>query len=376
MSVITTSIYDCYEYIIGLSHTEGDCHDPKTGFLLDYNTSYSGLYLDDLLPLSRVESLEKNVENVWYILNQCRDRGIKRFVSDAQAALMANYQLRNQPYNGIIGRIKHTKDRTLNATYAGVQFYCKDYRGAMLTINNIGTIMNYTGVVDVTVYDNIGNNYGPYTLNCVTDTLTLNTITPLELPLHNDYVENIRYYFMYKLAGNAPRNNDLHCNCGSVRPVFNPNRPYFTKSFGGRFNWANYVMIGGCETDELDFDENDYGACNYMNGLIFDVELRCHISKMLCDEDLDYEGDPTAMAIAFAVLYASGIDAIEKIFSDPRLNLTKIKDKEYLAVRQKEFEALYKEKITYIADTIDIRKTDCILCRNTGPTPHRKPLLV
>jgi len=374
MSIITTSIYDCYEYIIGLSRTEGSCYDPKTGFTLDYNTSYSGLYVDELEPLSRIASLEKTTENVWYVIDRCRDRGIKRFVADAQAALMSNYQLRNQPYTGIIGRVKHTKDRVLSETYAGVQIYCKDYRGAVLTVNNIGTIMSYTGTVDVTVYDNLGNVYGTYTLNCTEDTLTLNAITPLELPLHDDYIENIRYYFMYTVAG-APRNNDLHCNCGSFRPVFNPNRPYFTKSFGGRYNWANYIMVGGCETDALDFDVNDYGAGNYMNGLVFDVELRCHISEMLCDDTLDWIGDPTAMSIAFAVLYATGIEVIERLFSDPRLNLSKIVDREYLAVRQKEWEELYKEKIQYIVNTIDKHKTDCIICRNTGPTPARKPLL-
>jgi len=51
MSILTTSLYDCYEYIIGLSRTKGSCFDPKTGFEIDYNTSYSGLYLDEILPL-------------------------------------------------------------------------------------------------------------------------------------------------------------------------------------------------------------------------------------------------------------------------------------------------------------------------------------
>lgn len=376
MSIITTSLYDCYDYIIGLSCTEGSCYDPKTGFEIDYNTSYSGLYLDEILPLSRMASLEKPVENVWYVANRCRDLGIKRFVRDAQAAMMQMYRLRNQPYKGIVGRIKHKNDRSINTTYAGVEFYCKDYKGAYLTINQIGTIMSYTGTVDVTVYNNLGDTWGPYTLNCTEDTLAINTIDPLDLPLHDDYVDNLIYYFMYDATAGNPRNNDLCCNCGSFRPVFNPNRPYYTKSFSGRYGWANYVMVGGIETDELDFEQEEYGASIYMNGLIFDVELRCHIAGMLCETELDYQADPTAISIAYAILYASGIELIERMFMDPRLNPTKIVDREYMAVRQKEFEGKYKEHIEYIAKTIDSLQTDCIMCREPGAAPHRKPLLV
>lgn len=374
MSIITNTLYDCYDYIIGLSRTEGSCYDPKTGFTLDYNTSYSGLYLDELEPLSRVTSLEKTTENVWYILDRARDLGIKRFVRDGQQALMQEYKLRNQPFTGIIGRVKHTNDRTVNTTYAGVQFFCKDYRGAYMTVNNIGTIMSYTGTVDVTVYDNLGEDHGTYTLNCVADTLTLNSVD-ITLPLHDEYVDNIRYYFIYETAGGDPRNNDLSCNCGNFRPIFNPNKPYFNKSLGGRYGWANYVMVGGVETDELDFDETNYGGGSYMNGLIFDAEIRCHISGILCEDSLDFVGSPVAMSIAFAVLYASGIELIERFFSDPRLNITKIVDREYLAVRQKEWEEKYKEHVDYIAKTIDIFKTDCIICRETSPSVRRKPLL-
>ena len=375
MSIVTTSLYDCYEYIIGLSRTEGSCFDPKTGFEIDYNTSYSGLYLDEILPLSRMLSLEKATENVWYVANICRDLGIKRFVRDGQQKLMQYYRLRNQPYKGTIGRIKHKKDRAITQDYAGVQFYCKDYKGAYLTINNIGTIMSYTGNVDVTVYDNLGYAWGIYTLLCTEDELTLNPITPLDLPLHNEYVDNLIYYFVYDMAGGQPRDNDLSCNCGSFRPVFNPNKPYYTKSFSGRYGWANYVMIGGFETNELDFEQEEYCASLMMNGLIFDIELRCHISGILCDDELDYEASPTAISIAYAVLYASGIELIERMFSDPRLNTNKIVDREYLAVRQKEFEEKYIEHVEYIAKTIDPLKTDCIMCREPGSAPYRKPLL-
>lgn len=377
MSIIPSSRFDCYSYIIGLSRTPVDCYDPKTNHLLDWNTSYSGLYLDELQPLNRIESLEKQSTTVWDLLNRARENGIQQFVRDGQAALMKEYQLRSQPFKGIVGRLKAKKDRAITDTYAGVQFYCKDYKGGILTINSIGTIMNYTGTVDVMVYDNLGTLHETVTLNTTEDTLNLNALTtPIELPLHNDYIDNLRYYFVYKLTGTEqPRNNDLSCNCGNFRPVFNPNIPYYTKSYGGRYGWANYVMVGGSEMDDLDFDETDYGASQYMNGLIFDIEVKCHIAGILCYDELDYEADPVAISMAYAVQYAAGINLMEQFFSDPRLNLTKIVDREYIAVRQKEMQEKYDEHIEYIAKTIDINKTDCLTCRNHQHV-NRKPMIV
>ena len=81
-----------------------------------------------------------------------------------------------------------------------------------------------------------------------------------------------------------------------------------------------------------------------------------------------------AISIAYAILYASGIYLIESFFSDPRLNLSKIVDREYLAVRQKEMEEKYKEHVDYIGSAIDINKTDCLTCRNHQHV-NRKPLL-
>jgi len=377
MSIILTSRYDCYENIIGLSRTPVDCYDPKTGYELDYNTSYSGLYLDELQPLNRVKDLEKTLTTVWDILDNGRDNGIKQFVRDGQQELMKEYRLRHNPYKGIIGRIKAKLDRSITKTYAGVQFFCKDNVGTILKINSIGTIMNFTGTIDVTCYDNIGQSHGTVTLNTTADTLNLNSlITPFELPLHSDYCDNLRYYFVYELTGaQQPRNNDLCCNCGGFRPVFNPNIPYFNKSYGGRYGWANYVMVGGSEMNELDFDETDYGASQNMNGLIFDVDIKCHIAGILCRDELDFDADPVAISIAYAVLYASGIYLIEKFFSDPRLNLGKIIDREYLAVRQKEMDEKYKEHLIYIGKTIDVTKTDCIVCRDHQRIT-RKPMLV
>ena len=377
MSIITTSRFACYDNIIGLSRTPVDCYDPKTGHVLDYNTSYSGLFLDELQPLNRIVDLEKNMTTVWDILNRARENAIQQFVRDGQQAIMIESRLRYNAFKGIIGRIKAKKDRAITKNYAFVQFYCKDIAEAYITINSIGTMMNYTGTVDVMVYDNIGTLWTTLTLNTTADTLNLNALTtPLELPLHNDYCDHIRYYFVYELTGvQQPRNNDLSCNCGGFRPMFNVEKPYYSKSYGGPNGWANYIMVGGGETDVLDFDETDYGGSNYMNGLIFNVDIKCHIAGILCQDENDYIADPVAISVAYAVLYAAGILLIEQFFSDPRLNLGKIVDREYLAVRQKEMEVKYKEFIDYIGKTIDLTKSDCILCRDRQPIT-RKGMLV
>ena len=134
MSLIVSSLYDCYDYIIGLSRTECTCYDPKGDFTLDYNTSLSGLYLDELEPLKSLASLEKCEDDVWEIMDRSREDGIIAFVKDATRELMKWNKLRTQPYTGVIGRRTNTRDRGITNTYAGVHIIAKDIKAGSLTL--------------------------------------------------------------------------------------------------------------------------------------------------------------------------------------------------------------------------------------------------
>jgi hypothetical protein len=304
MSIIASTLYDCYDYIIGLSRTECDCYDPKESHLLDFNTSYSGLFIDELQPLKSLASLEKCEESVWEAMNRARENAIKMFVADGSRELMRHNEVRSQPYSGVIGRRTNTRDRALTTTYAGVHIICKKIVAGTFTLKKIYTAFNFTGTVAVTIADNIGNTWGPYTLNTTADTWVENDITDVTFPLHSELVDNLEYFIYYTLGANQPRNNDICCNCRK-NLLFSANRPYYLFGHNDAYRWADSMMVGGFDTDDISrFEEItfNYGGGNYMNGLNLEVDVDCDFGQTLCQDAMDFTSDPLAIATAYAIL--------------------------------------------------------------------------
>ena len=82
---------DCYENIIGLSRTECTCYDDDKP--ADFDTSESGLYLDELEPLDQLEGLD-NCEkgSVWEAMEKARENAVRFFIQDTNSKLLQTYQ--------------------------------------------------------------------------------------------------------------------------------------------------------------------------------------------------------------------------------------------------------------------------------------------
>jgi len=366
MSIITSTLYDCYDYVIGLSRTECTCWDPKGDHILDFNTSYSGLYLDELQPLPVMASLEKCEQDVWEIMSQARENAIKYYVSDASRELLKWNELREQPYTGVIGRRRNTSDRSIQNTYAGVHIVCKKIVGGELTLKKIYTAFNFTGTVSVTVADNLGNTYGPYTLNTTEDTWVENDITDLELPLWSDLVDNVEYFVYYTVGANQPRNNEICQDCPS-QLRYSINRPYYLLGHTDPYRWAESVMVGGFTTDDISkFDDitYEYGGNNFLNGLNLEIDIDCDFGLALCKDSLNFVSDPLAIATAQAVLYKAGELLVDSIMASPNMSYAKLINRDALLKEQALWVEKYKELIEYIGENTDIHKTDCMKCKD------------
>ncbi len=366
MSILPSPVNGCYDYVIGLSRTECDCQDPKGDYELDFNTSYSGLYLDEVHPLNNLTGLENcDNQDVWRIMALARERAVTTFVADTNALISKNYQLKYRPFTGVIGMVKNNKDMSLTSTYAGVIIHCKPIKSGVMVLNAIGTIFNLTGTVNVTIYDNLNTNHGTYTLNTIADTFVLNTLAaPLTLDLYSDYVEELDYFLVYTLGAIQPRNNDLSCNCDSFKPVYSLKFPYYTKRNLPKYGWANYVMVGGITTDDLDFMNAGLTGNNHMNGLTLTTEFRCKVGEALCKDELDFIGDPISGAIAHAILYRAAYHLADNILTSGEINRQSLMNREQLVEYQKEWVTKYNEMITYIVENLDVSKSDCIECRD------------
>lgn len=385
MSLIPISIYDCYDYIVGLSRTECTCQDPKGDFSLDYNTSYSGLYIDELEPLNVLSGLERCEDDVWEIMDRARENAIKSFVSDATRELLKNNQLRAQPYSGVIGRRTNTQDRSLSTTYAGVHIVCKRIVGGQLTINNLDLCFNYTGNIAIYLLDNldnttIANSIWNNTAAVTEDTWTripVQTIPApgedpedLVLPLWDDRVDNVEYFLIYQRtqfdASGQPRNNDL-CDRNNRVLCFCPNRPTYLYGHNDAYRWADSIMVGGFDTNNISrFDDitYNYGGSNYMNGINLDISIDCDIGLVLCKDSLNFLSDPLAIATAEAVQMKAAETLAMWILNSKEMTFAKLINRENLSREMLVWAAKYSERIEYIGLNTDITKTDCLQCKD------------
>jgi len=369
MSIISISLYDCYDYIIGLSRTECTCDDPKGDYELDFNTSYSGLYIDELQPLAISRALEKCEDDIWGILDRARQNAIKTFVKDAVRALIEHNELRVYPYTGVIGRRTNNRDRGITNTYAGVHIVCKKIVGGSLTLKKIYAAFNFTGTVAVTIADNLGNTWGPFTLNTTEDSWVENDIADTELPLWSDLVDNVEYFIYYTVGANQPRNNDVCCNCHKTM-AFAANRPYYLRGHNDAYRWAESIMVGGFTTSDISrFDDvtYDYGGNNYLNGLNLEVDINCDLGLVLCKDSLNFESDPLAIATAYAILYKTAEIIGDNIFSHPNMGYAKLVNRENLSREMMVWMNKYNDLIEYIGMETDVQKTDCLQCRDRRP---------
>jgi hypothetical protein len=367
MSIIPISLYDCYDYIIGLSRTECTCWDPKGDHTLDFNTSYSGLYIDELQPLPSLASLEKCEQDVWEAMNRSRENAIKSFVSDASRELLKWNELRVQPYTGVIGRRRNTQDRAITQTHAGVHIICKKIVGGYITLKKIYTAFNFTGTVAVTIADNLGNTWGPYNLNTTADSWVENDITDLELPLWDDLVDNLEYFIYYTLGANQPRNNEVCDDCKSRKLIFCANRPYYLLGHTDPYRWAESVMVGGFTTSDISrFDDItfDYGGNNFMNGLNLEIDIDCDFGMTLCMDALNFTSDPLAIATAEAILFKSAEMLVDHILASTSMSYAKLVNRESLMKEQALWVEKYRERIMYIGKNTDIGNTGCLKCKD------------
>jgi hypothetical protein len=363
-----SDVGDCLKHIVGISQTTCDCWD--AGKSSDYNESDTGLFITDLDALGTVDGLVNcEAGNVWDILEQSREEAIKFFIADANGLLLKNYKLKRQPYTGKIGETTNKNVKSLTNTFGGVMAYCADVLSGTVTINAIGTLFTQNGTIDVTVVDNLGNIYGTYSLNTTANQYCNNPIIPLVLELHSEEIGHIMYYFYYTYdVNNKPLRNQLHCNCGAFKPIWSVAKPYFNdSSIEPRYNWAKYMMIGGFETSNIsdlsDPDKAIYGSSD-LNGLTLDVNLQCKTSEVFCKDSINYDTNPLANAMGFAVKFKASHIILNKLLTTQNLNRDILINREAWLDMTKKFDAEYNKYLGWVVENIYIKTNDCFECKD------------
>lgn len=354
----------CWDNIIGLTRTECACYSNIPSAI-----SNSGLYLDELIQLRSIRDLVNCEENndIWDKMNRARENAIRIFIADVNADMLNYYKLKRQPFYGAIGRVKATGNLNLTAGYyAGCRVYCADIVSGIFNVKKIGTLFANTGTITLWIYNNLGELLNTLTLNTTANTHNINDVADIELPMHDSYIDNLEYYFIYQVGANAPKNNDIKCSCGRFRANFDTNRPYWYLTHSDRqYYWTYYAMAGGFYQSSIaDLTDVTSTTNNYMYGLTLECEFKCKVQETLCKDYFDFDANPLAISTAIAIRYKAGELLINDILTTPNINRNVLINREHLLMMKEEIISNYRQNIKYIAGNINIHTNDCFACKD------------
>jgi len=363
---MSTATTDCLSYAIGLSRTTCECFD--SGKPSNANTSDSGLYIDELegLRLNAIKSTaDCEAGGLWSILERARDNSRIAFKSDLMTSLIERkLTQKREPFKGVIGAAEFKNTLSVTNTYAGVRIYCANIISGVMTIDRIGLVFGGAGTFDVEVYNSYSSTpIATYSVTSTTNSLTWFTLTtPLELVMNDNYSENPNYYIIYETAGN-PQPKDIKASCGCNSSMYkyywNPSSPVF-KSYE-KYRWSEYIMLTGTQGDTLT-ERADWATNGYLNGLMLDVNFRCNTSELICKQNLNYEANPLALAMAYAMRFKAGAIVIDEILSSSQINRYTMMDRETMSDKRNKFIKEYNTRVQWIAKEMNWKANDCLKC--------------
>lgn len=358
-------MFDCYNFIIGLSQSDCDCTTEQRP--ADYNESKSGLFIDDLTSISRLLGLEECNKKVWDILEKARKNAITQFVADTNALLAKKYRLKRTPVKSqVLGQIKHKDTYSPTKNYASLTINCSPIKSGYGKLKSIGGIFTGTGAVQVQLRDNLNGLLDTYTLNTLPNKFVTTPVNK-ELPQHSKYMQPLEYYLVYMFdADNLPKATVLDCGCGGATPKFNRNSPHY-ENVGAikKAPWTDYVMVGGREINSLSELEDDISTMSSnMFGLSLEMDFGCKVSEVLCDEALDFEGNPLALSMAIAIQKKAAVNVGNAILGSPLLNRENMIGSETWEEDILEWQTSYNENVNYIVSQADYTANDCLGCKD------------
>lgn len=359
---------DCLSHIIGMSRTNCECFD--SGKPYDAVTSDSGLYLDELegLRLNMIDAIaDCEAGGLWDILFNARENAKIAFKSDLMVMLLEN-NLKNKrdPFMGTIGESSFKNTIAITPTYGGARICCANIISGKMTIKRIGLVFASAGTFDISVYNNYSDTpIVTYSVTSVANGLQWFELpAPLELEMNDDNSQNPNYYLIYN-ASTSPSPKDIRASCGcssmQYKYYWNLEQPIF-KSYE-KYRWSEFIMLTGTQGDDIS-NRKYWQTSSYLNGLMLDVKFDCNTSELICKQNLNYESNPLALAMAYAIRYRAGAIVIDNILGSGQINRYTMMDRDTMSGKRNNFLKEYKDRVNWIAKEMNWRANDCLTCND------------
>jgi len=335
---------DCLSGLVGLS--DRDCPCFEDGRPATYNDSDTGYYLTDPeygFPLKEAVFAGQDCSggSVWDMLDKARDRATRDFQTDLTAALYENRASAFSVFAGLMGKDTSSMARTLSGTYQGILIKPKPVKGGTLTIRRIGLDIDATTSVTLKIYstEDLTSPLHSVLVSTTANTLTYTTlVAPIELPLYNDNVSELRYYIVYESPAFSPNNNKF--TCCSKRP-----------------GWMAYLDAKGYNADDLTGKTGD----GFTNGIILDAHLACSQTAWLCEMD-EVEGYDVKRVVGRAIQMKAAVKVISEILRSGNINLYTMSNREAMYIDMKRLQKQYENQVVWLTENVPTSVSDCFKC--------------
>jgi hypothetical protein len=355
---------ECLKYVVGLSDADCPCFPeaPETA-----NKSESGLYISEYVDM-RLFSSGCQSGNIWDQLDKARTTGINRLKFDLMACITSNKstKLSRTPFSGIVGDAqKYSQNIAPLGTYQAMSFIPANILSGYMKIKRIGLYMSLTTSFDVWLYSNYQDTpIAGWNIPSTSNKLQWSTIDlPTLLPLSVDGFNYVQYWFVYEPAGSSFKDIKLDCGCDRVFPpwdIANPDYPIHP-----RFPWNEWIMARGMFGDSLS-NMADWETSELTMGMLLDVSFGCKTDEIICKDNLDFDSNYLARAIALAIQHKSAQTAFYNALTFGNAGGF---DNEMLYNKMQFHQNKYNELLEYLCQEITKpenlnRSNDCFMCSN------------
>ena len=376
MATLPTCLVD----VVGLSQTLCECWE--NGQPNDYNTSLSGLYLADLLPLKWTNSA-KDCEKggVWSILQTARNSAITMFLAELAAAISRFRDSNFMPFIGWVGSVKFADSLSVlnSGNYAGLRLKPKRIQGGRIVLRGVELNLQSVApgtVVNVLVYSNRDLTA---LLGSVAVTLTTagkfygaDFATPIQILLDGKDANGFTYsdfctelYIVYQMPNGARYVNNQIYEAGTACCGQKPTAAKASSAL-------QYVSdIDGIESPTIAAIETPTNTGQNAYGLRLKADYECDETAWLC-------GLPYAVAtvgtgrhkvvariVAQALYMKAGELTANAILDSTNINSITILMKEELYGKRSKYTKAYADALIWIAQNLPPDLSDCLACKKT-----------
>lgn len=363
---------DCWNKIVGITRNT-ECLE-QYNRPDDYNTSLSGLYLDELRGINLM-FVQDTGQDLWDKINIAYQNAIRTFKSDIVGEILKYNKLRYSSFIGNIGSQRYKNNLALTKQYAGVRMYCNDIKGGIFNLKAIGVILNTSSTFNLEIYDNLSETpLHTIELTSVANKFNVTNITPIELQLSDSNYDNLEYFFLYQRGSMQPKDNKPTCGCGGVNWCFNVEHPCFADAKATKERWRQFAMIGGIEGDTI-ADREDWGIAGNMNGIVLIGEFKCDLYTLFCNDNMDFENEPIGQAVAHAINYKWGEFVMDYFLDTQNISRYTTLGLEAINNNREYYNARYAVMVNFITENLDISQYGCLSCKSLQNAKFSRQLL-